>query len=163
VTHRLADGKTVDALRDIRGTAFALSTLPEGLHEIDASNLAEDHVSDTVEPKAAVIPMTDPNEATRQRQVTYICLPAFERPFQRIPQPQYGEAKIPAYDMIRFSVNILCGCFGGCSFCSNTEHEGRLVQSRSEDSILNEIENIRDKTRSFTGIISDLGGPTETC
>ena len=84
----------------------------------------------------------------------------FELPYQRIPHPKYGDAKIPAYEMIRFSVNIMRGCFGGCSFCSITEHEGRIIQSRSEDSILREIENIRDKTPGFTGTISDLGGPT---
>ena len=84
----------------------------------------------------------------------------FEMPYQRVPHPVYGNAKIPAYDMIRFSVNIMRGCFGGCTFCSITEHEGRIIQSRSEQSILNEIENIRDKTPGFTGMISDLGGPT---
>jgi uncharacterized radical SAM protein YgiQ len=84
----------------------------------------------------------------------------FELPFQRIPHPAYGKASIPAYDMIRFSVNIMRGCFGGCTFCSITEHEGRWIQSRSEDSVIREIENIRDKTPGFTGIISDLGGPT---
>jgi uncharacterized radical SAM protein YgiQ len=62
--------------------------------------------------------------------------------------------------MIRFSVNIMRGCFGGCTFCSITEHEGRIIQSRSEASILREIEEIRDKTPGFTGVISDLGGPT---
>jgi len=84
----------------------------------------------------------------------------FEHNYQRVPHPSYGKAKIPAYEMIRFSVNIMRGCFGGCTFCSITEHEGRIIQSRSEKSILNEIENIRDKTPGFTGTISDLGGPT---
>lgn len=84
----------------------------------------------------------------------------FEQPYKRVPHPAYGEAKIPAYDMIRFSVNIMRGCFGGCTFCSITEHEGRIIQSRSEQSILNEVENIRDMTPGFTGVISDLGGPT---
>jgi uncharacterized radical SAM protein YgiQ len=84
----------------------------------------------------------------------------FDLPYQRVPHPMYGDKKIPAYDMIRFSVNIMRGCFGGCTFCSITEHEGRLIQSRSEASILNEIERIRDRTPGFTGIISDLGGPT---
>jgi len=216
VSHRLANGEAIEALRNIRGTAFALSTLPADVQEIDASTLAEDQVSDNVEPKTAVIRMIDPAEAARQQQLTYIRLPAyeevredkllyahtsrilhretnphnaralvqahgdrfvwlnpppipltteemdwvFERPYQRIPHPQYGDAVIPAYDMIRFSVNIMRGCFGGCSFCSITEHEGRIIQSRSESSILDEIENIRDKTPGFTGIISDLGGPT---
>ncbi len=81
-------------------------------------------------------------------------------PYARAPHPAYGTAKIPAWEMIRFSVNIMRGCFGGCTFCSITEHEGRIIQSRSEASILHEIEQIRDKTPGFTGIISDLGGPT---
>lgn len=84
----------------------------------------------------------------------------FEHAYQRVPHPSYGEAKIPAYEMIRFSVNIMRGCFGGCSFCSITEHEGRVIQSRSEDSIIREVEKIRDMTPGFTGTISDLGGPT---
>ena len=84
----------------------------------------------------------------------------FEHAYQRVPHPSYGDAKIPAYEMIRFSVNIMRGCFGGCSFCSITEHEGRVIQSRSENSIINEIEKIRDMTPGFTGTISDLGGPT---
>ena len=84
----------------------------------------------------------------------------FGLPFARVPHPRYGSARLPAYEMIRFSINIMRGCFGGCSFCSITEHEGRIIQSRSEDSILHEIEQIRDKTPSFTGVISDLGGPT---
>ena len=81
-------------------------------------------------------------------------------PFARVPHPAYGTAKIPAYEMIRFSVNIMRGCFGGCTFCSITEHEGRIIQNRSEESILQEIEKIRDTVPGFTGVISDLGGPT---
>ena len=84
----------------------------------------------------------------------------FAAPFQRKPHPSYGNAKIPAFEMIRFSINIMRGCFGGCTFCSITEHEGRIIQSRSEESIIHEIEEIRDKTPGFTGTISDLGGPT---
>ena len=84
----------------------------------------------------------------------------YELPYQRVPHPAYGGARIPAYEMIRFSVTILRGCFGGCSFCSITEHEGRIIQNRSEDSILREIEAVRDRTPGFHGIISDLGGPT---
>ncbi len=84
----------------------------------------------------------------------------FDLPYQRRPHPAYGDAKIPAYDMIKTSVNIMRGCFGGCSFCSITEHEGRVIQSRSQKSIINEIEQIREKVPGFTGVISDLGGPT---
>lgn len=92
----------------------------------------------------------------------------FDLPYARSPHPVYadgngshdGETKIPAWEMIRFSVNIMRGCFGGCTFCSITEHEGRIIQSRSEASILREVEDIRDKVKGFTGVISDLGGPT---
>ncbi|EGU32823.1 YgiQ family radical SAM protein [Vibrio scophthalmi] len=80
--------------------------------------------------------------------------------FARVPHPMYGKAKIPAYDMIKTSVNIMRGCFGGCSFCSITEHEGRIIQNRSQESIIGELEEIRDKVPGFTGTISDLGGPT---
>ena len=92
----------------------------------------------------------------------------FDLPYARSPHPAYadehgrhdGPTKIPAWEMIRFSVNIMRGCFGGCTFCSITEHEGRIIQSRSEDSIIREIEDIRDKVEGFTGVVSDLGGPT---
>ncbi|HEY0684318.1 MAG TPA: YgiQ family radical SAM protein [Steroidobacter sp.] len=88
----------------------------------------------------------------------------YELPYQRVPHPFYGEQKgankIPAYEMIRFSIAIQRGCFGGCTFCSITEHEGRIIQNRSENSIIKEIETIRDTVPGFTGVISDLGGPT---
>ena len=92
----------------------------------------------------------------------------FDLPYARGPHPSYadengshdGATKIPAWEMIRFSINIMRGCFGGCTFCSITEHEGRIIQSRSEESIIQEIEDIRDKVSGFTGTISDLGGPT---
>ena len=92
----------------------------------------------------------------------------FDLPYARSPHPSYadengshdGATKIPAWEMIRFSINIMRGCFGGCTFCSITEHEGRIIQSRSEDSVIKEIEDIRDKVKGFTGTISDLGGPT---
>lgn len=84
----------------------------------------------------------------------------YDRAYARAPHPAYGKARIPAWEMIRFSINIMRGCFGGCTFCSITEHEGRIIQSRSEPSILREIEEIRDKVKGFTGTISDLGGPT---
>lgn len=84
----------------------------------------------------------------------------YDLPYARAPHPSYGNAKIPAWDMIKTSVTIMRGCFGGCTFCSITEHEGRIIQSRSEASILQEIEKIRDKTPGFTGVISDIGGPT---
>jgi len=84
----------------------------------------------------------------------------FDLTYERRPHPSYGDAKIPAYEMIKTSVNIMRGCFGGCTFCSITEHEGRVIQSRSQESILREIEDIAQKVPGYTGTISDLGGPT---
>ena len=92
----------------------------------------------------------------------------FDLPYARNPHPDYadehgrfdGATKIPAWEVIRFSINIMRGCFGGCTFCSITEHEGRIIQSRSEESIVREMEDVRDKVQGFTGTISDLGGPT---
>ena len=92
----------------------------------------------------------------------------FDLPYARGPHPSYADengshdhaTKIPAWEMIRFSINIMRGCFGGCTFCSITEHEGRIIQSRSEESVIREIEDVRDKVKGFTGTISDLGGPT---
>ena len=103
------------------------------------------------------IPLTTP-------EMDYV----FDLPYARSPHPRYadgqgrhdGPTKIPAWEMIRFSVNIMRGCFGGCTFCSITEHEGRIIQSRSEDSVIREIEDMRDKVPGFTGVVSDLGGPT---
>jgi uncharacterized radical SAM protein YgiQ len=84
----------------------------------------------------------------------------FELPYTRLPHSSYNDEKIVAFEMIRHSINIMRGCFGGCTFCSITEHEGRIIQNRSEDSIIREIETIRDTSPAFTGVISDLGGPT---
>ena len=84
----------------------------------------------------------------------------YELPYQRRPHPSYGQEVIPAYKMIRFSISIQRGCFGGCTFCSITEHEGRIIQNRSEESVLREIGKVRDSVPGFTGVISDLGGPT---
>lgn len=100
--------------------------------------------------------LNPPPEPLTTEEMDYV----FALPYARVPHPSYGDAKIPAYEMIRFSVNIMRGCFGGCTFCSITEHEGRIIQNRSHESILNEIEAMRDKVPGFTGIVSDLGGPT---
>lgn len=97
-----------------------------------------------------------PAEPLSTDEMDYI----FGMPFTRVPHTDYGDARIPAYEMIRFSVNIMRGCFGGCTFCSITEHEGRIIQNRSEESILEEVKKIRDTVPGFTGVISDLGGPT---
>jgi uncharacterized radical SAM protein YgiQ len=210
LTHRLANGECIDAIRDIRGTAYPLSDLPDDARMIDSTCLPGESGT-----QADKVRLVGPHENASSRDA-FIKLPSYEAvkedevlyahasrilhretnpfnalplvqahsgryvwlnpppvplsteemdrvfglPYQRVPHPSYGDAKLPAYEMIRFSVNIMRGCFGGCTFCSITEHEGRIIQSRSEESILNEIEDIRDKTPGFTGVISDLGGPT---
>src|SRR2546423_12021784 len=81
----------------------------------------------------------------------------YELPFTRLPHPMYGEAKIPAWEQIRFSVTIMRGCAAGCSFCCITEHQGRDVVSRSEASVLREIEGLKN-VPGWTGVVSDIGG-----
>ena len=238
LAHRLADGKSIKDITDIRGTAFLREDSPEGYVEIDSSRIDRPgRVESRVNPYVNTQDITDCEKERRNnawlgvdengklldekrvkldRSKTVIRLPSFEkvrndaildahasrvlhletnpgnaralvqshdgrdlwlnpppipltteemdyifdRPFARVPHPSYKDARIPAYEMIRFSVNIMRGCFGGCTFCSITEHEGRIIQNRSQDSIVREIEEIRDKAPGFTGVISDLGGPT---
>jgi len=229
LSHRLAAGDNIEDVRDIRGTAFVVSSLPEGWQPIDSSTIdrpgpIEQPKSPYEEPKPQVksteavdvVRLIGADKPADVEDNSVIVLPPYERvaedpalyahasrilhretnpgnakplvqphdnrfvwlnpppeplsteeldrvfemPYQRIPHPRHGDGKIPAYEMIRYSVNIMRGCFGGCTFCSITEHEGRIIQSRSEASILSELEAIRDKTPGFTGIISDLGGPT---
>ena len=80
--------------------------------------------------------------------------------YARVPHPSYGDARIPAYEMIRFSVNIMRGCFGGCTFCSITEHEGASSRTARRIRSCARSRQMRDKVPGFTGVISDLGGPT---
>ena len=237
IAHRIAGGETPETIRDVRGTAYALSVLPDDYRVMDSSHIdtpgpvpakTNPYVMETNNAPCTTGDAPEPAKADAVQVVTVLERPAaakqpvcirlpsyeqvcadpvlyahasrvlhletnpgnaralvqrhgnrevwvnpppiplstdeldavFELPYTRLPHPVYGDAKIPAYEMIRFSVNIMRGCFGGCTFCSITEHEGRIIQSRSEESILNEIESIRDKTPGFTGVISDLGGPT---
>jgi len=235
LSHRLANGETIEQLKNMRGTTAVRDCAPGGYTELDSSRIdwpgKIDHIPSPYEMLPEKQDPSDPEEAQPLRIVpmplrkrekglkhedTVIRLPSFEKvskdpilyahasrvlhqesnphnartliqrhgnkevwvnpppipletdemdsvfglPYQRIPHPSYGKQRIPAYDMIKFSVNIMRGCFGGCTFCSITEHEGRVIQSRSHESILNELEEIRDKVPGFTGQISDLGGPT---
>jgi len=84
---------------------------------------------------------------------------AFDLPYTRLPHPRYKEKPIPAFEMIKFSVNIHRGCFGGCSFCTISAHQGKFVASRSECSILNEVQQVTQMP-GFKGYLSDLGGPS---
>ncbi len=84
---------------------------------------------------------------------------SFDLPYTRLPHPKYNGKRIPAYDMIKFSVNIHRGCFGGCAFCTISAHQGKFIANRSEESILKEIDQIT-KMPDFKGYLSDLGGPS---
>ncbi len=238
VANRLAQGESIDQIRDVRGTAFVRTDTPDGWMEMDSTRIDRPGKIDRiVNPyvnmkeldaceleKRANPPVEDDGvqvlhiqqKVHLDRSKTVIRLPSFEKvskdpvlyahasrvlhletnpgnaralvqqqgdqevwlnpppipltteemdfvfglEYARIPHPSYKGLEIPAYTMIRFSVNIMRGCFGGCTFCSITEHEGRIIQNRSKESILKEIEDIRDKVPGFTGVISDLGGPT---
>ncbi len=240
IAHKLAAGKLITDITDVRGTAYMVQDIPSDFQVLDSTNLdkpgrLEKHSNpyEYTEEKSGSEPKPKgdaPTEMTVQfvskadrqakqkeaRKKTVIRLPShdvvssnaalyahanrvlhletnpgnaralvqnqggkklwlnppphplsteemdyvFDQPFARVPHPAYKGARIPAYEMIRFSVNIMRGCFGGCTFCSITEHEGRVIQNRSEDSIVKEIESIRDTVPGFTGVISDLGGPT---
>ena len=82
----------------------------------------------------------------------------YDLPYTRRPHPSYTEP-IPAYEMIKDSVTIMRGCFGGCTFCSITAHQGRIIQSRSQESVLQEVRKLAADPE-FKGVISDIGGPT---
>ncbi|KAA6345357.1 hypothetical protein EZS27_007074 [termite gut metagenome] len=84
---------------------------------------------------------------------------SFDLPYTRLPHPKYRGKRIPAYDMIKFSVNIHRGCFGGCAFCAISAHQGKFVVSRSKESILQEVKTITQHP-DFKGYLSDLGGPS---
>ncbi|MBF0563158.1 MAG: YgiQ family radical SAM protein [Alphaproteobacteria bacterium] len=180
IAHRTAKGQRPRDMGDIRGTALVLDTIPDGT-DLPAVRLpAFEQVRDDPVLYAQTSRLlhleSNPGNARALVQrhgdkdvwlnpppiplTTAELDGVFALPYARAPHPAYGEANIPAWEMIRFSVNIMRGCFGGCSFCSITEHEGRIVQNRSEESILREIEQVRDKVKGFTGNISDLGGPT---
>jgi uncharacterized radical SAM protein YgiQ len=241
LAHGLAEGKTIEQLRHLRGTAYVTTAPEPGYRVIDSTSVdqpgkVDPHLNpyqgmepevcdseaaksdeDTADPQQSQEPVqvvsllassapsrdvirlpsfeavkddpvlyahaarvmhkeTNPHNALAliqahgDREVWFNPPPiplstpeldwVFEQPYQRRPHPVYGNAKIPALEMIQHSVNIMRGCFGGCTFCSITEHEGRIIQNRSEESIVREIEKIRDTSPNFTGVISDLGGPT---
>ena len=84
---------------------------------------------------------------------------SFDLPYTRLPHPKYNGKRIPAYDMIKHSVNIHRGCFGGCAFCTISAHQGKFIVNRSQESILREIEAI-SRMEDFKGYLSDLGGPS---
>ena len=178
IAHRLAKGKEISTMTNLRGIAIIKQSIEEKENVIRLSSY-EEVKNDPIQYAQASRLLhleTNPGNARtivqahgdRDVQINPPPIPLstkeldyiYELPYSRKPHPVYGDKKITAEEMIRYSVTIMRGCFGGCTFCSLTAHEGRIIQNRSEDSVLREIEDIRDRAQNFTGIISDLGGPT---
>ncbi len=177
IARRLEAGESVKDLRDMRGIAYALGASEAPPHDALTLPSYEEVVADKPTFAEATRMMhneTNPYNARRLVQFhdrqAVVCNPprfpisegAMDRiyglPYTRLPHPSYTEP-IPAFDMIKDSVTIMRGCFGGCTFCSITAHQGRIIQSRSHDSIVGEI-NEMARDPNFKGTISDIGGPT---
>jgi uncharacterized radical SAM protein YgiQ len=186
VADRLAAGETIGGLRNVRGTAHVLQK-GEWEH-LEPSRFIRDgkpvflpSYEEVKESKALFSQMsgafqkeTNPGNGRpliqpHGEQAVYLNPPAeplttelmdglYDLPFTRLPYPSYREP-IPAYETVKHSIVTMRGCFGGCSFCSITEHEGRVIQSRSEESVLREVRALR-RMDGFSGVITDVGGPT---
>jgi uncharacterized radical SAM protein YgiQ len=185
VARGLAAGKTVKELRDLRGIAYRLGASeppPTGPGGGAADTIELPDYDAVAKDKLAFCEMTrishletNPHNARRLvqrygRESIVVNPPAlpleqdemdqvYGLPFTRRPHPSYGAARIPAFEVVETSVQIMRGCFGGCTFCSITAHEGRIIQSRSQDSIITEIKLLASQP-GFKGTVSDIGGPT---
>ncbi|MFY2557415.1 YgiQ family radical SAM protein [Corallococcus terminator] len=125
----------------------------------NARPLAQRHGNRAIFMNAPALPLEDGvgNPATGEKTVAMDEL--YDLPFNRVPHPIYKDEGIPAYETVKHSIVLMRGCFGGCTFCSITEHEGRVIQSRSAESVLREVRSLR-RMGDFRGTITDLGGPT---
>ncbi|HEV8550842.1 MAG TPA: YgiQ family radical SAM protein, partial [Polyangiaceae bacterium] len=190
IARRLQAGEPVSALTDVRGTARVLNNPGEwrALAD-DPSRFVKDgkvvvlpsyeEVTRDLEAFARMTRdfqlETNPHNArpllqVHGEQAIFMNRPAlpleehemdglYDLPFTRLPHPRYGGERIPAYDTVKDSIVTMRGCFGGCTFCSITEHEGRIIQSRSQESVLGEIRKL-SRMEGFSGVLSDVGGPT---
>jgi uncharacterized radical SAM protein YgiQ len=190
IARRLAAGEPLAGLRDIRGTAHVLNNPGEwrplaadpSRYVTDRKLLVLPAYDDVMVDKTAFANMsrlfqleTNPHNGrpllqAHGEQAVYFNSPAlpleegemdglYDLPFTRLPHPGYGAEKIPAYETVKHSIVTMRGCFGGCTFCSITEHEGRIIQSRSEESVLKEVREL-SRMSGFSGVLSDVGGPT---
>jgi uncharacterized radical SAM protein YgiQ len=125
----------------------------------NARPLIQGHGDRVVYFNPPALPLDDGTESARSPAGQRLSMDdLYDLPFNRAPHPRY-QAKIPAYETVKHSVVLMRGCFGGCTFCSITEHEGRVIQSRSAESVLQEVRAVR-RLGDFRGTITDLGGPT---
>jgi uncharacterized radical SAM protein YgiQ len=185
IARGLAAGKSVKELRDLRGVAYRLGASeppPTGPGPCCPDTIELPAYEAVVADKLAFCELTriahletNPHNARRlvqrhDREAVVVNPPAlpleehemdevYGLPFTRRPHPSYGNARIPAFEVVETSVQIMRGCFGGCTFCSITAHEGRIIQSRSKESIVSEIKLLAAQP-GFKGTVSDIGGPT---
>ena len=178
MARRLADGEPVRALRDMRGVAYALGAREEPPADALILPSYEDVKTDRHKfARATKVIHQETNPLNARRLVQYhdrqavVCNPPalpisqddmdriYGLPYTRRPHPMYRGEVIPSFETVKDSVTIMRGCFGGCTFCSITAHQGRIIQSRSQESVLGEIRRMGAEP-SFSGVVSDIGGPT---
>ena len=177
IARRLEQGESVKDLRDMRGVAYALGASespPEDALQLPSYEEVRDDKIAFSSATKLFHNETNPYNARRIVQMhdrqAVVCNPPglpisqpamdaiYGLPYTRKPHPSYTEP-IPAHQVIKDSVTIMRGCFGGCTFCSITAHQGRVIQSRSKDSIIGEIKEMAERD-DFHGVVSDIGGPT---
>jgi uncharacterized radical SAM protein YgiQ len=180
IAQRLAAGETVKDLRDMRGVAYALGasesqTIPQGAIVLPSYEEVKTNKREFARATKIIHQETNPLNAKRLVQFhdrqAIVCNPPplpidqedmdriYGLPYTRRPHPVYKGKKIPAFEVVKDSVTLMRGCFGGCTFCSITAHQGRIIQSRSQESVLDELGKMA-RARDFSGVVSDLGGPT---
>lgn len=137
-----------ECLKNKKAQAANFRHIEEEANKIHAQRLLQE-----VDGKYAIVNPPYPLMTTEELDAT------FDLPYTRIPHPKYKNKRIPAFDMIKFSVNMHQGCFGGCSFCTISAHQGKFVTTRSKESILKEVNKITEMP-DFKGYLSDLGGPS---
>jgi uncharacterized radical SAM protein YgiQ len=177
IARRLKAGETVKDLRDMRGVAYALGaseTPPEDALRLPSYEEVGEDKNRFALATRTIHQETNPLNARRLVQFhdrqAVVCNPPplpisqadmdriYGLPYTRKPHPMYREP-VPAHQAIKDSVTIMRGCFGGCTFCSITAHQGRIIQSRSQDSVLAELHQL-GQDPGFKGVVSDIGGPT---
>jgi uncharacterized radical SAM protein YgiQ len=178
VARRLAAGETTRDLRYMRGVAFALgASEPPPAGAIVLPSFEEVKADKRKFAQATKIIHQETNPLNAKTLVQYhdrqavVCNPpalpisqddmdrVYGLPYTRKPHPMYRQEKIPAYEVVKDSVTLMRGCFGGCTFCSITAHQGRIIQSRSQESVLAELKDMGQDPK-FSGVVSDIGGPT---
>ena len=178
IARRLEAGESVKDLRAMPGVAYALGAKeepPADALELPSYEEIKEDKRQFAMATRRIHQETNPLNARRllQRHGTQavVCNPpalpltredmdrVYGLPYTRRPHPMYGDEPIPAYESIKDSVTIMRGCFGGCTFCSITAHQGRIIQSRSKESVLDELKAL-GQDPGFKGTVSDIGGPT---